>query len=370
MEDIKSLRINIDEIDSDIMNLFEKRMETVEKIADAKKAKNISLSDEDREKAVIENAVLKSAKFKGETELFVNSLIAVSKMRQRKLIYAENEFSFSKSCQILKDISDIKVAYQGVPGAWAQIACNKMFLGADIYNIESGFEAVFKEVKEGNADFGVIPIENSHTGAIGEVYDLLGKYGCYITRQEWIDINHCVMVNEGVKLNDIREVLSHPEVFKQCSKYLDSKAWDLTACKNTAIAAQTVLEKKDKRIAAIGSLSAAKIYGLEVVKTDIINDPTNKTRFIAISKEPIYDKSCKTVSLKIITAHKSGALMNALFPFMANGVNLSRIESRPIYGGKYGFFIDLEGNIEDVNIKSAIQMCMNECSYLEILGCF
>lgn len=368
-EKLKSLRAQIDVIDKDLIDLFEKRMEVVENVAKVKKVANIPLTDESREAEVVKNACSNLKEdFKGEAEVFMKGVMAVSKIRQRKLLHGEEEISFPPSA--LAPNENVKVVYQGIAGAWGEEAGKKLFPKAEIYNLEESFESVFKEVKEKRAQLGIVPIENSHTGAIGEVYDLLGKYGCYIVGQVWIDINQCLMVNAGAKVEDIREVFSHPEGFKQCSDFLNKKSWDLTAYKNTAIAAKAVFDKKDKRFAAIGSANAAKLYGLKALDINITNSVLNKTRFIAIADVPIYTKKSDTVSLKVITAHKSGALLNALFPFSAFNVNLKRIESRPIYGGKYGFFIDLEGNIEDENIKKALKMANSECAYLEILGCY
>lgn len=368
-EKLKSLRAEIDKIDKDLISLFEKRMEIVENVAEAKKSNNISLTDEARENEVVKNALNNlKGDFKGEAEIFVKSLIAVSKIRQRQLLHGDSEISFPPSGLAAGENS--KVVYQGIAGAWGEEAGKKLFPKAKIYNLEESFESIFKEVKEKRAAYGIVPIENSHTGAIGEVYDLLGKYGCFIVGQEWIDVKQCLMVNLDTHIEDIREVFSHPEGFKQCSDFLNKKAWDLTSCKNTAIAAKLVADKKEKRFAAIGSINAAKIYGLKALDINITNDAANKTRFIAICDVPIYTAKSDTVSLKIITAHKSGALLNALFPFNAHNVNLKRIESRPIYGGKYGFFIDIEGNIDNENIKKALKMAENECSYLEILGCY
>lgn len=367
-EKLLGLRNEINDIDKEIIKLFEKRMEIVETVAETKKINNISISDQEREAEIVKNALGNiKEKFKGETEIFMRSVIAVSKMRQRQLLHGETDIAFPLSGS---NPENVKVVYQGIAGAWGEQASKKLFPAAEIYNLEESFESVFKEVKEKKAYYGIIPIENSHTGAIGEVYDLLGKYGCYIVGQDWVDIKQCLMVNSNTKIEDIREVLSHPEGFKQCSNFLNTKAWDLTACKNTAVAAQIVADKKDKRFAAIGSINAAKIYGLKALDINILNDSSNRTRFIAICDVPVYTKESKTVSLKIITAHQSGALLNALFPFAAHNVNLSRIESRPIYGGKYGFFVDIEGNIEDENVKQALKMAVSECSYLEILGCY
>lgn len=233
------------------------------------------------------------------------------------------------------------------------------------------FEDVFQSVKDGKVDYGVVPIENSRTGAIGEVYDLLRKYGCYIVAQTWVPVRHCLIANKGAKIEDIREVFSHPEGFRQCGNFLKGRAWDLTSCRNTAVAVEMVaMEKENRRIAAIGSKRAADLHDLDIIVPDIIDDKANKTRFIAIASAPEYDEACDTISITFSVSHRSGALCEVLFHFMSAGINLSRIESRPMMGNKYCFFADLEGNILDKNVTRGIRNALACCGYLEVLGCY
>ena len=235
--------------------------------------------------------------------------------------------------------------------------------------MQETFEDVFIAVKDKKTTYGVVPIENSQTGGIGEVHDLLRKYGCYIVGQTWVAVEHCLMAAPGTGLDDVREVFSHPEGFKQCSKFLRGRAWDLTACRNTAVAAEQVAKRGENRYAAIGSARAAQLNGLSVLVRDIAGDSSNRTRFILIAAAPEYDESCNVVSVIFRTAHRSGALCDVLLPFLSEGINMSRLESRPTNeSGKYCFFCDLEGSVTDEHMQSALRQAASCSGYLDVLG--
>jgi len=366
---MEAVREAIDDIDGKIVALFGERMALSDKVAYIKKDGNLSITDDAREKAVVERAVALSGELAGEeTGLLMRSLMALSKLRQRKLLYGEKAGELLPPPRTPQRKGAV-VAYQGLPGAWGEQAVVQLFEDAQKETRDS-FEDVFAAVKDNKALYGVVPIENSQTGAIGEVYDLLRRYGCYIVDQTWVEVRHCLLALPGTNLNDIREVFSHPEGFRQCEQFLRNRSWDMTACSNTANAAEKVSKSGDRRFAAIGSRRAAELYGLEVIAPDIASDQTNRTRFIVIAAEPEYDETCNAVSVIFRTAHRSGALCEVLFPFMAGNVNLSRIESRPMTGGKYCFFCDLAGNIGDPMIASALRHAAVSCGHLEVLGCY
>ena len=275
-------RLKIDALDSEIVDLFVKRMKLSDHIAKIKSEGNIALTDDIREQIVVDKAVeIADLETKEETVLFMRSLMAISKLRQRKLIYGDQGPDLLPPSR--KPVTeDSKVAYQGLPGAWGEQAAIQACPEAERM-ICDRFEAVFAAVKEGKANYGVVPIENSQTGAIGEVYDLLRRYGCYIVGQTWVDVKHCLMGIPGTKLTDIREVFSHPEGFRQCEDFLKNRPWDMTACSNTATAADRVAKAGVTRFAAIGSRRAAELNGLEVLMPDIASDQSNRTRFIMIA---------------------------------------------------------------------------------------
>jgi len=367
-EELSELRQKIDKLDREMLELFKQRMRISEQVAAVKASANIALVDETRERQMIESAAAEAApENKAETIAFMRTLLSISKLRQIKQ-FTPRDHAFFPPPSPPKD-SGVTIAFQGVQGAWGEHAAVQLFPQAALqaYNY---FEDVFNAVKEKEVDYGILPIENSQTGAIGEVYDLLRRHGCYIVGQTWITIAQCLLAGEGATLNSIREVYSHPEGFNQCRRFLKNKNWDLSPSTNTAYAAKMVAEKKDTRSAAIGSRRAAQIHGLSIIAPDIMDNPQNKTRFIAIAESPIYDKECTTTSITFSTPHKSGALCAILQTFMLAGINLSRLESRPVSADKYRFFADLQANIMDEATLGTLRQASVQCDYFEILGCY
>jgi chorismate mutase/prephenate dehydratase len=405
-EKLASLRGEIDALDSDLTRLFLERMAVSERIADAKAEGNIAVTDEAREQQVLDRAAAQAGdRLKSETLSFARTLISLSKLRQRQKLIPVSPAAFPDS--VSQKQGRATVAFQGVPGAWGEHAALQCFPGAERASFDY-FEDVFEAVKSGRADYGVLPIENSQTGAIGEVYSLLRVHGCYIVAQIWIAVAQCLLAAKGAELSGIREVFSHPEGFNQCRRFLKNRNWELTACRNTAYAAQMVAERAASgnsgggsddngsngngggasgsnggngggngssgnggggRHAAIGSRRAAEVHGLSIIAPDIMDDANNKTRFIAIAAQPSYDEGCDTVSVTFSTAHRSGALCAVLQAFMLAGINLSRIESRPVSADKYRFFADLQANLLSGKTMDALSQAAMSCEYFEILGC-
>ncbi len=369
-EKLGAVRAQIDTIDTQLIELFNQRMQLADEAAKIKSEGNISLLDEKRETEIVEKAVAEVADdLKGETAAFFRALMGLSKSRQRKFLYGTSEEYFFPAPEQPQG-GDVKVAFQGVPGAWGELAALQLFKTPELC-MQEGFEDVFIAVKDKQTAYGVVPIENSQTGGIGEVHDLLRKYGCYIVGQTWVGVEHCLMAEPGTQLDDVREVFSHPEGFKQCRKFLRGRAWDLTACRNTAVAAEKVAKRAEKRYAAIGSARAAQLNGLSVLARDIADDSSNRTRFILIAAAPEYDENCNVVSVIFRTAHRAGALCDVLLPFLSEGINMSRLESRPTNeSGKYCFFCDLEGNMSDERMQSALRQASSCSGYLDVLGCY
>ena len=365
-EALAELRDGIDTIDTELVQLFNKRMHISEDIAKVKASGNIAITDSSREEKVIQNAMSNcDESMQAETQTLMQTIMAMSRMRQNEKLELSDPIGIPAPA--LKKSTGISVAYQGVPGAWSQRGAEVLFPGAQTSTCEY-FEDVFTAVKEGRADYGVLPIENSHTGAIGEVYDLLRRHSCYIVSQVWITAAQCLLALPHAELTDIREVFSHPQGFTQCSRFLKNRSWDLTACRNTAYAASMVAERGNNRYAAIGSRKAASIYGLNVLAPDIADNKSNRTRFIAIANAPIYDDTSDITSITFSTAHKSGALCSVLQSFMLSGINLSRIESRPSAAGTYRFFADLQANANAAG--DALKLAASHCEYFEVLGCY
>ncbi|MDR0570289.1 MAG: chorismate mutase [Clostridiales Family XIII bacterium] len=367
-EKLAELRKRIDQIDASLAPLFEERMGVSKLIAEVKGAGNLAIVDDDREQAVVgQAAALVGEDVRGELQLLMRTVLAISKERQRKTLFSGDVRLLPPPRRPIR--GDITCAYQGVPGAWSEQALIKLFPEANRMATEF-FEDVFTAVKERKAAYGVVPIENSKTGAIGETYDLLRKFGCYIVGRTWIDINHCLLAPEGTGLSDVREVFSHPEGFRQCSRFLHGRAWDLSACRNTAVAAETAAKSAGGRTAAIGSRRAAEINGLKVLAPDIMDDAANRTSFVVISPEPEYEEKDDLISVTFSAPHRSGSLCEILLPFMAAGLNLMRIESRPAAPGQYRFFVEIQGNIMDKGTTEALRHASVTCEYFEVIGCY
>ncbi|MCL2352010.1 MAG: chorismate mutase [Firmicutes bacterium] len=368
MEELRRLRGEIDELDKALVAAFLKRQALGESVARAKAKGNMALVDQAREERVLEAALEGvGGEYKDEVRSFVRNIITLSKIRQQKT-------ALPRSGELLPasgawKTENVRAAYQGIPGAWGEQSAYTVFPDAEKISCEY-FENVFTSVKKGEADFGLVPIENSQTGAVGETYDLLRRHSCYIVGQIWIGIRQCLLGVPGADMNDVREVLSKPEGLDQCRGFLINQHWELTAARNTAVAARTVAERGDKRYAAIGSERAAELYGLGILARDITDDKNNKTRFIVIADRPIYGPNSNIISVNFTTAHRSGALSSVLERFALAGINLSRIESRPISGERYRFFADLQANILDENAVSALRQAAVNCDYFEVLGCY
>lgn len=367
--DISAMRKKIDGIDEELVSLFKSRMDISKEIGVLKKQNNMAIQDSRREQEVVDKAVdAVPTDMKAEASILMRSVMALSRGYQRGQLFDRNERLLPAAVPMKTE--DVKCVYQGVPGAWGEQAARILFPEADLSPVEF-FEDIFESVKRGTTDYGVVPIENSQTGAIGETYDLLRKFGCYVIGRTWIDIKHCLLSKEGAKLTDIRKVFSHPEGFRQCHKFLMDKSWDLIPCSNTAVAAMSAAESGDNATAAIGSRLAAELNGLSLLAPDVMDSSNNRTSFVVIGPAPVYDESSNLVSITFSLAHRSGSLCEALLPIMAAELNLTRIESRPSSSSeKYRFFAEIKGNIDDPIMAETLSQVAGMSEYLEVIGCY
>lgn len=267
--------------------------------------------------------------------------------------------------------SQLKVGYQGVKGSFSEQALKEQF-GSDIISINvEEFVDIFEALKNNDIDYGVLPIENSSTGGISDVYDLLRQYGFYIVGERCIKIEHQLMGIEGTRLQDIKEVYSHPQAFSQSSKFFKNNKQIITIpYKNTATSAKYICEEQSKHKAAVASKKAALLYGLEIIETNINDNKYNYTRFIIIGKNKEIESKANKISIIVSTSHKPGALYDILGHFANNNLNMLKIESRPIVNKswEYFFYIDFEGNLEDDVVKLAIDAIRNNSSVFQLLG--
>lgn len=357
--DLDELRTEINGIDKKLVELFENRMEIVSQISEYKLKNNLPVLNSLRENEVIEKNInyLKDKNLSPYLKDFYINLMNISKDYQKSYRGKTEE---------------VDVCFQGTLGSYSEEALREFF-GENVkaHSVKE-FEDVFKKLRDNNVEYGVLPIENSSTGAINEVYDLLRKYGLFIVGNMTLKINHNLMAIEDVKLSDIETVYSHPQAFKQCSEFLKEKDFELIPYYNTAVSAEFVKEKKLKNIAAIGSKRAADMNGLKILKTNINNADNNYTRFIIIGKNLETDTSHDSISIVFSSPNRSGSLYDSLGIFKKNNLNMTRIESRPVAGKpwEYFFYIDFEGDINNTHIKDAIKDIKKNSSYFKLLGSY
>jgi prephenate dehydratase/prephenate dehydrogenase len=265
----------------------------------------------------------------------------------------------------------MKVAFQGEHGAYGELAAFEYFGNKTESMPCKSFAEVFDKVMKGNADFGIIPIENSLEGSVGQNYDLLMKHNLTVCGEMVLRVEHCLIVNPGTKTKDLKKVYSHSQALGQCRKFIEDNKLDGIPGYDTAGSVKLIKERGEKDAAAIASELAAKIYGMEILKKGIETDRKNFTRFLIISKSIIQNRREKT-SIILALKHKPGSLFSALKGFSENGINITKLESRPIAGRpwEYLFYLDFEGDSEDPKIKRILAGNKRNFSYLKIIGSY
>lgn len=375
MLDLKEARKNIDAIDKQIVELFEKRMLEANAVAEYKRKTGKAVYDKEREEEKLEHlGQLSSNEFnkKAITELF-SQIMSISRKYQYTVLPQTSKLADFKKAEELPVGPDTKVCYFGVPGAHTHQAMEDFF-GEEITGISCPtFQIVMEAVEQGEADYGVLPIENSSTGGITANYDLLLNYSNCIVGQYVNRIEQCLLALPGVAMEELRTVYSHPQGLLQCSGFLkEHPELDQIEFSNTATAAKKVAEDRERSQAAIAAKRAAKEYGLQVLKEGIQQEKNNSTRFIVIGREPIYLADSNKIALCIELSHECGTLYRILSHFLFNGLNMTQIESRPMKGKnwEYRFFIDIEGNLEDPSVQNALRGIKEEAKSVRVLGNF
>lgn len=372
--DLLDLRNEIDKIDSQLIPLLMKRMSISEQVAQYKVENSMPVLNEKREQEILEN-VAKKCGDKGEIiKTVFSATMDASRALQHKIIGGGRELRES----VTKALTDEKltanggnIACQGVEGAYSGVTANKIFPDSPI-KFYTQFEDVFEAVNKGEAVFGVIPVENSTAGSVHESYDLIMKYRFYVVGAYDLKIEHCLCAKEGTKYEDITDIYSHPQALSQCSNFV--KNFDFTGVNysNTAAAAKFVAESSKKNIAVICSELAAKKYGLKILKRNVQNNNNNRTRFIVISKKLIISRGADKISLIFSTADKTGSLYRVLGRFSMAGLNLTKLESRPIENANfnYHFYVDVSGSVRDNSTIDLMCALSDELPEFEFLGNF
>ena len=371
--DLSEIRKQLDECDAEIVKLFEKRMQLSEEVASSKLESGKGVLDKDREKeklAKVSAMVSGELNEEGVRELFRLLMAMSRKLQYKKLLESGRHINIP-----FIPVDDLKsgsprVVFQGDEGAYSQLAMKKYF-GDDVDCIHvPTFRAAMTTISEGSADYAVLPIENSTAGIVSEIYDLLAEYENYIVGEQVIKIEHCLMGVKGADISDIKTVFSHPQSLMQSARFLEKYDWKLISMPNNAFAAGKVAKEGDKSQAAVASSLAAEIYGLDILERGINSEDNNSTRFIIVTNRKVYRKDAGKISLCFELPHESGALYNCLGHFIFNGLNITKIESRPIEGRtwEYRFFLDFDGNLSDPSVRCALTGLREESKYLRVLG--
>ena len=341
MKDLTQCRAEIDAIDTKLIALFEERMRVARDVAYYKQAHHMDILDSSREQAVLDSRAARVSEdvLRQPTVELFRELMRLSREEQRRCLDALN--------------SSQAVAYCGVPGAFSESAVVGFF-GEDCERVHfRTFEEVFSAVAQGTVRYGVVPVENSSSGSVNSVYDLLGKYACHIVGEQLVRVEHCLLGVPGATLAE------HPD-------------WVKTPYFNTAIAAQHVAELGDPHNAAIASRLAAKHYGLDILAPNIHSSDSNHTRFCVVSASPtpigVPDKATLTFTVR----HERGTLMRALSSFVAMGMNLTHIESRPLRDAswEYCFYVDLTGNVSEGNLRILLESLTADTENCRLLGAY
>ena len=372
--ELKDLRSEIDKIDDELVKLFAQRMNVSAQIAGYKKEKSLPIFVPAREREKLADVAEKAGPdMANYTRVLYSMLFELSRSHQGKLtgevspLYKEITNAIENTPKLFPQAP--MVACQGVEGAYSQIACEKMFKNPFIMYFKN-FEGVFSAIDKGLCQYGILPLENSTAGSVKKVYDLMIKHNFSIVRTFRLKIDHNLLVRPGTKLSDIKEVYSHEQAINQCSEYLhEMTGITIIPVANTAIAAEMVSKSDRNDIAAISSRSCAELYSLEVLASCIQDKGNNRTRFICISKNlEIYPGSDKT-SIMIVLPHRPGALYKLLARLYVLGINVTKLESRPIPDRdfEFMFYFDLETSIyseEFVQLMCELDDLCEEFKYL------
>jgi chorismate mutase/prephenate dehydratase len=372
--DLQECRNKLDIIDEEIVKLYEERMDVCKEVAEYKIEAGKNVLDPSREKEKIAKVkALTHNEFNshGIEELF-EQIMSMSRKLQYGMLTERGRINKPPFIPIEDlDREQAKVVFQGTEGSYSQAAMFAYF-GETVQNFHvDTFRDAMRAIDEGMADYAVLPIENSSAGIVSENYDLLVEFENYIVAEQIIKIDNCLMGLKGATECDIKTVYSHPQALMQCSKYLDMhREFQQISFVNTAMAAKKIVEDQDLTQAAIASKTAAKCYGLEIMKEQINQSSGNSTRFMIVTNQKVYKKDAKKVSICFEVPHQSGSLYHILSHFIYNNLNMNKIESRPLEDRpwEYRFFIDFDGNLNDSGVRNALRGLREETRNMKILG--
>ena len=356
--DLNQLRKEINEVDAEIVELFKKRMDIAASVAEYKKQNGLPVLDAARERALLARiSDMSGEKFEGYARTLYHTMLDVSRAYQYTKLNSHSEVyeSIKTSLENTADVfpARARVACQGVEGAYSQIATERLFELPEI-SFYPSFDSVFSAIESGECRYGVLPIENSTAGSVKKVYELMLHHNFHIVRSVRIKIDHNLLCRKGVRLSDIKEIVSHEQAINQCSSFLRSLGnVKITVAPNTAVAAKMVAESGRGDIAALSSRFCAELYGLETLSEAVQDMGNNHTRFICISKEPEIYPGADKLTLMLVTPNKPGALYHVLSCFNSLGVNMTKLESCPIpeRDFEFMFYFDFTVSVYSGNLE-------------------
>lgn len=373
---LQEIRDETDKIDDKIATLFERRLQLVEQVAQVKVETNSSVLKPSREREIIARLTKdKPDPHAGYMNLLFTTIFDISRSHQI--------VRMDKSSKVAAAIThalattpplfpkNAEVACQGTEGANSTFACEKLFSRPTILYFNS-FDGVFSAVEKGLCRYGILPVENSLHGSVTNVYDLMKKYQFYIVRSVKLKINHALLAKPGVKLADVKTVYSHEQALAQCGEFLKDRKVKIQVYENTAMAAKFVAESPQNDIAAISSMDCAELYGLDILDDSIQNSENNYTRFICISKKLEIYPGAKRISLVMTIPHKPGSLYHLMTKFSTLGINLTKLESRPIptRDFEFMFYFDLDISVYDEAVLHLFSLLENGTDKFTFLGCY
>ncbi len=375
--DLQKLRGEIDAIDTQMTDLFVRRMGLCAEVARYKKENGMAVVHQGREREILSRiSALAGDELDSYARILFSTLFDLSRSYQSMLITEASpvEGKIDEALRSTPQMLPKKavVACQGVEGGYAQQACDKVFSFADIMYFRS-WEGVFSAVQKGLCQYGILPIENSSNGSVNGVYDLMRSFDFHIVRGVKLHVNHSLLACPGADLGGIKEIFSHEQAIGQCSEFLKTlPGVQITVCENTAMAAKLVAESGRTDAAAISSPACAAMYGLRELRQGVHNTDNNYTRFILIAKNPEIYPGADHLSLMFKVGHTPGSLTRVLARFSALGLNMTKLESRPISGADfhYMFYMDFEGSIYDPSVRKLLCELEQELELFVFLGAY
>ncbi len=372
---LQAIRDQLDTIDDQMISLFSQRMNLVRDVAAYKKEKGLPILDTGREREIINRVTLKAGEdLERYAKLLYQTLFNVSKAYQAEQLRLESSLTrqLEQAAGGAKQTMPVRalVACQGTEGAYSQKATERMFEFPNILFMNS-FNDVFNAVEKGMCPFGVLPIENSTAGSVTQVYDLMEKHHFHIVRAARQRVEHRLLAKPGVKLEEIKEVVSHEQALRQCAGFFSAHPGiKATPMENTAVAAAFAARSDRRDIAAIASQECEALYGLEALSDSVGDAGNNSTRFICIAKDLTVYEGANKISLMLTAAHRPGALYRLLTHISVMGLNLTKLESRPIPGKdfEFRFFFDIEASILDPAVRALMEQLRQEADQLVFLG--